>query len=379
MSGAVSDPASGLASAQETTGAILADTIALARIPAPAGQEHDRIAWLDRRLRRGPGDLHHDEAGNLHWTFGRPPFELMLLVHVDTVFGADLDHEPSLRDGWLHGPGTGDNTVAITTAVHVTERLAGAIAAPLAVVFTTGEEGLGGLRGARHACATVDARQVIALEGHGLDAVFTEAIGCLRVELTIAGPGGHSWWDRGRPSAAHELVRLLGRLLDAVPAGVAVNVGIVQAGAAVNAIAGHARALVEGRALDEQSLEQLFRLIFELAGQGERPAAAQVLDRRPAGRIGREHPLTAAVLEVRRGLGLGERLADGSTDANAALAAGRPALALGCVRGADMHSPAERIQIASIALGAAQLEGVLARLLAGQAEPMIATTVRDQP
>ncbi len=217
-------------SSHDTTEAILADTLALARIPAPSGQEHDRIAWLEQRLAAHAPNLRRDEAGNLHWTSGAAPFELMLLVHVDTVFGADVDHEPAVRDGWLHGPGTGDNTVAIATAVHVGERLAGRLTAPLAVVFTTGEEGLGGLRGARHACASVPARQVIALEGHGLDAVFTDAIGCLRVRLTVTGPGGHSWWDRGRPSAAHELVRLLGQLLDAGPAGLALNIGRVQAG-----------------------------------------------------------------------------------------------------------------------------------------------------
>ena len=364
---------------QAATAAILADTLALARIPAPSGREEGRIAWLERRLRAHAPHLRRDEAGSLHWTLGAAPFELMLLVHVDTVFDATVDHEPAVRDGWLHGPGTGDNTVAIATAVYVTERLAGRLTAPLAVVFTTGEEGLGGLRGARHACASVATRQVIALEGHGLDAVFTDAVGSLRVRLAVTGPGGHSWWDRGRPSAAHELIRLLDRLLGGNPAGLALNIGRVQAGTAVNAIAGQAEALVEGRALDEQPLDELFRLIEQAAGRCPLPVTAQVLDRRPAGRIDHGHPLVEAVLAERRALGLGGRLADGSTDANAALSAGRPALALGCARGADMHSPRERIDISSIALGAAQLESVLARLLAGDREPMTATTVRERP
>ncbi len=366
-------------SAEATTAAILADTLALARIPAPSGREDDRIVWLEARLRAQAGRLHRDDAGSLHWTFGAEPFELMLLVHVDTVFDASADHEPALRDGWLHGPGVGDNTVAIATAVHVTERLAGRLSAPFAIVFTTGEEGLGGLRGARHACAQVAARQVIALEGHGLDGVVTDAIGCLRVQLTAAGPGGHSWWDRGRPSAAHELIRLLGRLLDDTPPGLALNIGRVEAGTAVNAIAGQAQALVEGRSLDEQPLDELFRLVEEAVRRCPLAVTAQVLDRRPAGRIGREHPLVATVLAERRALGLSDDLTDGSTDANAALASGRPALALGCARGADMHSPRERIDAASIALGAAQLERVLARLLAGDTKPKTADTVREHP
>ena len=50
---------------------------------------------------------------------------------------------------------------------------------------------------------------------------------------------------------------------------------------------------------------------------------------------------------------------------NAALAAGIPALSIGCARGADMHTPAESIERGSIALGVAQLEGVLRRYLKG--------------
>ena len=56
--------------------------------------------------------------------------------------------------------------------------------------------------------------------------------------------------------------------------------------------------------------------------------------------------------------------ADGSTDANAALAAGIPAVALGCCQGEDMHAPTERIRADSIATGAAQLRAVLAEVLA---------------
>jgi acetylornithine deacetylase/succinyl-diaminopimelate desuccinylase-like protein len=56
-------------------------------------------------------------------------------------------------------------------------------------------------------------------------------------------------------------------------------------------------------------------------------------------------------------------IAVGSTDANAALAAGIPALALGCCAGENMHAPDERIRADTIAAGAAQLRAVLAEVL----------------
>ena len=57
------------------------------------------------------------------------------------------------------------------------------LARPLAVVFTVGEEGLGNLRGALHACGELRPEMAIALEGHGLDDVCVDAVGSVRARL----------------------------------------------------------------------------------------------------------------------------------------------------------------------------------------------------
>jgi tripeptide aminopeptidase len=87
------------------------------------------------------------------------------------------------------------------------------------------------------------------------------------------------------------------------------------------------------------------------------------LDSRPAGEIGTTHPLVAAVLRARRSVGLPPTTGDGSTDANAALAAGIPAVALGCCEGEDMHALTERIRAGSVLTGAEQLRAVLTEIL----------------
>jgi tripeptide aminopeptidase len=204
------------------TGVIIADAVALAELPGGTGHERVRVDWLNKRLAEAPGSRHVDGVGNLVWTFGPPPYRLAVLVHVDDVFGEQTARGVTRRDGWLCGPGIGDNAIAVAVAEHA---LAGPGEKPLAVVFTVGEEGLGGLRGARHACRELSPEAVLALEGHGSDRVFTDAVGSLRVRLTMTGPGGHSWWDRGRPSAVHELVRLLTGMIASVPAPLSVNVG----------------------------------------------------------------------------------------------------------------------------------------------------------
>jgi di/tripeptidase len=67
---------------------------------------------------------------------------------------------------------------------------------------------------------------------------------------------------------------------------------------------------------------------------------------------------------VRERLGLPTTLAEGSTDANAALAAGIPALCIGLGRGRGMHSLQEQIDRRSLEQGAAFLETLLRTLLA---------------
>jgi tripeptide aminopeptidase len=344
--------------------AIAADAVALAELHGGTGHEHVRIDWLQRRLQQAPGRRHVDAVGNLVWTFGPPPYRLAVLVHVDDVFDEATARGVTQRDGWLCGPGIGDNAIAVATTVAVAERaLAGPGTRPAAVVFTVGEEGLGGLRGARHACRELAPEAVLALEGHGADRVFTDAVGSLRVRLTVTGPGGHSWWDRGRPSAVHELVRLLHGMIVSAPAQLPVNVGLVDGGTGVNAIAARASATVEWRATDQAALDRQETGLAELGVTPGLRLSVERLDRRPAGSVPRTHPLVAAVLRARSSIGLPLTTADGSTDANAALAVGIPAVALGCCDGENMHAPTERIRADSIATGAEQLRAVLAELL----------------
>ena len=143
-----------------------------------------------------------------------------------------------------------------------------------------------------------------------------------------------------------------------------VNVGLVSGGRSVNAIAAEAELTVEMRAVAEASLDAFAELLLGLAVPEPLAVAVETLGRRPAGRTPRDASLLAVVRDVRAELGLSDTLGDGSTDANAALALGIPALTLGVSYGSGMHSDEERIDAASLELGRRQLELVLRRLLA---------------
>jgi acetylornithine deacetylase/succinyl-diaminopimelate desuccinylase-like protein len=268
------------------------------------------------------------------------------MAHVDTVFHGleviDVVHS----DGALVGPGVGDNAAAVMTVVWALSAL-DSVPAGLAVAFTVGEEGLGNLRGALNACRSLQPAMAIALEGHHLDEIVTDHVGSTRARVSVSGPGGHSWADRGTPSAIHALLPI-GTGLAASGA----NIGTISGGSAVNAIAAAAELLVERRSIDQSELDAFEAEVHELIG-----------GRRPAGRIELEHPLVRAVAEAHRSLGLPERFEAGSTDANAAASFGIPAVSIGCTRGSGMHTPHERVALEPLELGVRQLVAVIDALL----------------
>jgi acetylornithine deacetylase/succinyl-diaminopimelate desuccinylase-like protein len=340
------------------------DIVAITQIPAPTFEEEERIAWLEQRLAGAPGRRARDAAGNLLWQWGDGRPELLLAAHVDTVFPRETELRVTRTDSRLSGPGIGDNAAAIAvTIAAVLEILGRSEPAPGGVAFTVAEEGFGSLRGAAAACTALQPKLFIAVEGHGLDRLIVDAVGSVRARIRVRGPGGHSWADRGRPSAIHGLLELGTALRGRSTPDAPVNVGVLAGGRSVNSIADDAELHVEARSLEEPQLEKFARALAALQVAPPLELDVEVLDRRPSGRLGREQELLRIVRDVRRELALPDALESGSTDANAALARGIPALALGVSNGADMHSPAESIELDSLALGLRQLETVVARVL----------------
>jgi tripeptide aminopeptidase len=232
-----------------------------------------------------------------------------------------------------------------------------------AFAFTVGEEGLGNLHGAHAVCEALRPEALIALEGHGLDSIYVDAVGSLRALVVVEGPGGHSWVDRNGPSAVHALLALGTRLVELGTPESPVNIGIVAGGRSVNAIASEARLHVEIRALEEEPIDAFLDELERLAVEPPLTIRVEEKGRRPAGRLQRDAPLLRVVQEVRAELGLPIDLSAASTDANAALVQSVPALALGVANGGGMHTVGEWIEVASLGRGWLQLSLVLRRLL----------------
>lgn len=361
------------------------ELVTLSQIPAPTFGEGRRAEHVARRLRElGLADTRIDETGNVlaclgDGEAGRGP---AFVAHLDTVFPIETDVSVENRDGRLYGPGIGDNGAGVAGVLLMLEAMhvhAIALERPLWIVASTGEEGLGDLRGVRAAMGTLRSKVdcVLAIEGALLGRVTHQAVGSLRWNVSFAGPGGHSWHDFGRPSAinaAAAAITALAHLEVPSEPRTTFNVGRIAGGLGVNVIASEASFLLDLRSTDAAALTGLTaraeRCVQQAADAEGVEFQLETVGQRPAGAIPRSSPLVQTASRVLRLLGLEPRYESASTDANIPLSEGIPAITVGITHGGGVHTEDEWIEIAPCAAGVRQLL-LLALVLSGNRQSAV--------
>ncbi|GGH10263.1 hypothetical protein GCM10011586_28520 [Silvibacterium dinghuense] len=210
---------------------------------------------------------------------------------------------------------------------------------------------------------------------------MTDALGSQRFQVTITGPGGHSWTDSDRPNPITVLSQAIARIATLeMPASprTTLNIGTIEGGTSVNTIPESATARIDTRST---APEQLIRLEVEVhramedavlaanqqAAQRARKHAplAFMIDKigsRPAGRLRKDTALYDNLFAVDRHLNIHTEPRVASTDANIPLALGVPAVTLGGGgEGGGIHTRAEWYDARGRELG---LRRVLLLLLA---------------
>jgi acetylornithine deacetylase/succinyl-diaminopimelate desuccinylase-like protein len=325
---------------------LVEETLAICAVPAPTFHERARGELVAALLRDAGLEPSFDDAGNVVATVTPGPEPLVVEAHLDTVFGTPLPAAPRRAGDRLVGAGIGDNSLAVAMLLLLARRVRPE--RPFVVAATVGEEGEGDLRGAKALVAATSPRAFVALEGHGRDGIVTGGIGSVRVAATFTSPGGHSWADRGTASAIHGLVRSCAQLLDELPDR-HVNIGLVEGGTSINTIAARATCKIDCRDEDPARLRETEQILFRVLAD----AHVEVIGRRPAGRTAPDHPLVELVRETRTAAGLppGTEIAS-STNANAALGAGVPAVSIGLTNGGGAHTVDEYVELEPLRAGA---------------------------
>jgi acetylornithine deacetylase/succinyl-diaminopimelate desuccinylase-like protein len=328
--------------------------MAVTAVAAPTGFEALRAEWMRQALEDMGLATSLDAVGNVlayHAGGGVSQAVVAITAHLDTAFPPGTAVRPERRDGKLWGPGICDNGAGLAALLALARLLREerwVPRTPVLLVANVGEEGEGDLKGMRHLFSPGNrwARRIrwtVVLDGPGVNPVTAEALPSLRLRLVLEGPGGHSWSDLGRASANHAAVRVAAALLAQVQpeAGrLGCNLGWMQGGSAVNAIAARSELKLDLRAREVRDLDGLEQAVRRALAQGvEQENAAALSGRvrsrcerigeRPGGALAEDAPLLRLVRQVDAALGIASQWQCASTDANIPISQGRQALRLG--------------------------------------------------
>jgi tripeptide aminopeptidase len=330
----------------------------LAAIPAPPFGETKRAEWLRERFSGLElQNVEIDEVGNVTGT--KPgssenergsvaPRAVAVTAHLDTVFPEGTNVQPSRDRQKLYGPGISDNAAGVTALLALASAVRHArvkCASDIIFIGNVGEEGEGNLRGMRHIFSQKKWLErigyTVVLDGTGTDSVVCEALGSRRYEVTVRGPGGHSWNDFGIPNPIIVLARAIAVFSEIqVPSSpkTAFNIGSISGGTSVNSIPESVAIRVDIRSTQAVEIirveramhEALERAVAEAAVKGHKVSfEMKQIGERPAAELSKGARILEVVRAVDSHLRISSSPRRASTDANIPLSLGLEAISIG--------------------------------------------------
>ena len=337
--------------------------------PAPSNDEIRRAKFLKEWfLAEGFSEVFIDDALNVVYPMGDNGSNdvVIFMAHSDTVF-PDTDTIPIVeKDGLLYAPGIGDNSANLTNMLMAIKFIKEHNLQPkdTAIIFsaTSGEEGLGNLKGSRALCERYKGRikEVIGIDGN-MDGLVDNGVGSHRYRVSVYTEGGHSYGNFGNRNAIHYLSAMINSLyLIQVPraAKTTFNVGMIEGGTSVNTIAENASMLFEFRSESVECLkvmEDYFDSVIDSYRKSGVKVDVEVLGIRPC----KEGVDENALDELRkRNIAIMRKYHDveietgaGSTDSNIPLSMGIPSVTFGTKISGGTHTRGEYLYPESMVQG----------------------------
>lgn len=331
------------------------DIITLTEIPAPPFKEEARGKAYKAMLEaHGLTDVEIDAEGNvMGLRKGTKPGPLVVVsAHLDTVF-PEGTNVTVRRDGTkLFAPGVADDTHNLAVLLAWIRALDAAkikTQSDILFVGTVGEEGAGDLRGVRYFFTQGKykdrTKAFFSVDGLDPSGITHVGVGSKRYRVTFNGPGGHSYGSFGIVNPMAAMGKAIADFYQIqVPTSpkVTYSASVTGGGTSVNAIPNKVFTEFDMRSADAGELAKLdarFQEIMQAAVEHENKARStrvgavsveiKPIGDRPAGQTAKDTALVAGTAAAITALGYTPQYDASSTDANAPMALGIPAVTIG--------------------------------------------------
>ena len=293
---------------------------------------------------------------------------VLLMAHFDVVDGPEHLFTPEVKDGRLHGRGANDDKYAVAASMVLLKRMrerGGPGSLGALGILLSGDEEVGGRRGAQQALKQVSADFCIALDGGNPTDMIVLEKGVLRLKLTARGKASHGARPWLGVNAIETLMADLAALKPLFDVDApehwhrTLNIGTIRGGTVVNMVPASAEAQLDIRYTEHDDPDALLAAITAAV------ASEVTLIRKDSIFNGGQSPL----LDLLRRFAPDAQLsrAHGASDARFLSEHAIPGIVWGAEGEGTQHSEGEYLVIESLGRLLESLEGFLCSLHAEEA------------
>ncbi|MFD9624866.1 M20 family metallopeptidase [Peribacillus muralis] len=302
---------------------------------------------------------------------------ILVVAHMDTVFpeGTAQQRPFKVKGNRAFGPGVADmkaSLVAIFYAIYCLKQTGQTGYKHVQIILNSDEEIGSPSSSSLITEKAAKKKYALVLEPARTDgSLVTARRGCGQFKVDIVGVAAHSGIEpeKGRSAVeelAHKIIAL--HQLNDRRSGISVNVGIIEGGSAVNAIASHAAGFVDVRISEKKQeaiiLKQLKKICAKTYISGTKTTLTGKMDRSPMEKTEKTNMLLETIRQAGKEIGIDitDTSTGGGSDASFTADLGIPTVdGLGPI-GGKAHSEEEYLEIPSLTERTLLLATVLEKL-----------------
>jgi tripeptide aminopeptidase len=360
---------------------IITNIVLIGQVPSPTFKEKRRTSVFMERL----ADFHVDECttdgyrnpiGIIKGTDETKP-PIFVVAHLDTNWGADIDHYYTIKENSITGAGVMENSIGVGVLVSLPEifrKLNLSFKSDIVLAGVIQSLGRGNLRGIRHLLKTwaTPIRGAVCIESYDLGRINYYADGMIRCEVDCNISANNKWEHKFKPNAILILIVVINQILKLrLPQRPRsrVIIGIISGGFKHGTIALDAKLGFEIQSNSDKMVKSIFNNIKDIVeGIGheyEVELRLKTLSNISAARIKFNHPLVKSTVDVMKKLELTPISEPSESELSIFLSRKIPAVTLGITRGEKYQHIKAAAEIEPMFKGIAQIIGVLMAIDSG--------------
>jgi tripeptide aminopeptidase len=360
---------------------IITNIVLIGQIPAPTFKEKRRTSIFMERLAdflvdECTTDGYRNPIGIVKGTSEKKP-PIFVVAHLDTIWGADIDHYYTIKENSITGAGVTENSIGVGVLVSLPEifrKLNLRFESDIVLAGVIQSLGRGNLRGIRHLLKTwsTPIRGAVCIESYELGRLNYYADGMTRCEVDCNISTANAWEHKFKPNAIlilNEMINQILKLRLPQRPRSRVIIGKITGGFKHGTIAYDAKLGFEIQSNSDKMVKSIFNNIKDIvegiSHEHEVELKLKTLSNINAARIKFNHPLVKSTVDVMKKLDLTPVSEPSESELSIFLSRRIPAVTLGITRGEKHQNINATAEIEPMFKGIAQIIGVIMAIDSG--------------